>query len=310
MERIATIDIGTNTALLLVADVRDGNLEIVHEDERFVRLGEGVDANGHIGEAAIGRLMEAMTIYRGTAEAWGAERVLAAATSAARDATNREEVAEAVRKRTGIALRVISGEQEAALSFRGAVSAFGDLSGRCAVLDIGGGSTELIVGDVDSGELSYVRSIDLGAVRLTERCFAGQPPDEDDVEAAKTLIVEALESAGVPRSPDLPLVGAAGTPTALAMVHYDLSYDEVRCSLPTLRLADVQTWRDRLVRLTYEEVLALHDEAMPGRADVFPAGILLLDAFAARLGAGEVRVSPRGLRHGLAVVGEVVSNAT
>lgn len=302
MPRIAAIDVGTNTALLLVADVGDGGMEVIHEQERFVRLGEGVDANGHIGPDAQDRLVETLTLYRGAAEAWQADRIVAAATSAARDAANRDEVAVAVRKRTGIELRVVSGHEEAVLSFRGATSAFADLTGRCAVLDIGGGSTELIVGDAQgAGETRFVRSLDVGAVRLTERCFSAQPPPAAEIRAAAALVEEALAVGEVPRDTAMPLVGAAGTPTALAMVHCGIGLEAVRREPPSLAAGVVREWRDRLFTLTHAEVLALHDEAMPGRADVFHAGVLLLDAVMQRLGAERMRVSPRGLRHGLAL---------
>lgn len=296
--RIATIDVGTNTAKLLVADTSDGALRPLATDERYVRLGEGVDATGRVGEEALVRLRTALHAFQSAAAQHGAEVVALTGTSAARDADNRQAVVEFVREETGLTFEIIAGEEEAAWSFAGAASAFDDLQGRCVALDIGGGSTEVIVGDAD-GTVEARRSLDVGTVRLTERYFSSQPPAPREAEAATAFTREVL-SAAVDMPEGAPLIGAAGTATALARVH--LGDESEKAALPlTLAAADVRRWRERLLGLTPDEVLALHPDVMAIRADVFPAGVLILDVFMQQHGFEACRVSPRGLRHGLAL---------
>ena len=142
--RIATVDVGTNTALLLIGDVGDGRLDIVHEEDRYVRLGQGVDANRRLAPEAIGRVIAALTDYRARAEEFGADTVVIGATSASRDAQNLDELTARVRD-LGLDYQVIAGEVEALWTFRAACSAFPDLDAAC-VVDIGGGSTEIVTG--------------------------------------------------------------------------------------------------------------------------------------------------------------------
>ena len=146
--RVAAIDVGTNTALLLVADVVEGRVHPVHDEQRFVRLGEGVDAAGEVGPAPMRRLIEALEHYCREAERRGATRIVVGATSASRDASNAGEIVSLVRKETGLDYDILSGDEEARWSFVGAVSAFEDTVGEVVVLDVGGGSTEVIVGEV------------------------------------------------------------------------------------------------------------------------------------------------------------------
>ena len=304
--RIAVIDVGTNTALLLIAErTADGRLRALHEASRFVRLGEGVDAARRIGTAALERLRTALLDYRAQAEAWDAHPILVAGTSASRDAENRDELVAFVRHETGLRYEVLSGEDEARWSFEGAVSAFDERPGPCIVFDVGGGSTEVVAGTPgdarEPARLTFRRSLDVGAVRLTERCFEAQPPPPDGVEAARTLIDHALEAVPMP-APGTPLIGAAGTAVSLALVHHGA---RAWAGLPpgdvTLTRADVRRWRERLLAATFDEVLALNPAVMAGRADVFPAGVLVFERVMRRLGTPVCRISPRGLRHGLAL---------
>lgn len=291
--RLATIDLGTNTALLLVAEADAlGRLHPVHEEERFVRLGEGVDATRRLAEAAMARAIAVLADYAATAQALGAPVVAAAATSATRDATNRETFRARVREATGLALEVLSGDEEALWSFRGACSAFPELPAAC-VLDVGGGSTELVAGTT-TGAPPRRLSLDVGAVRLRERHFPTVPPPAEAVARAEAMVDDLLartDGLGV----GLPLVGAAGTVTALA--HLVAPEDPGR----PLAAATVRAWRDRLLALAPEEVAALDPPRLAGRADVFAAGVLIVDAVLRHLGADALRPSPRGLRHGLAL---------
>ncbi|MEM1043527.1 MAG: exopolyphosphatase [Bacteroidota bacterium] len=290
MTRIATIDVGTNTALLLVADVGGGRLEVVREADRYVRLGQGVDAEHRLAPEAMQRVIAALTDYKAIADDLGAEHVVIGATSASRDARNLGELTEQA-ARLGLDYQVISGEEEALWTFRAACSAYPDLD-RVCVIDIGGGSTEVVAGRAAEGEPRR-RSVDIGSVRLTERHFPELPPSAEAVQQAEAFAAEAFSGLRVEAS--LPLLGSSGTVRVLgALVHRQEPTAPVTA-------ATVRAWRDRLLGLSAAEVLAVHPDLLAGRSDVYAAGLLLLDAFMQRFGFEAVRPSPRGLRHGLAL---------
>lgn len=309
--RIAAIDVGTNTAQLLVADVVDGAIHRKHVAERFVRLGEGVDATGRIGTAALDRLRATLSEHRSTAETLGAETFVVGATSASRDAANREEVVRVVREETGLPYEILSGDEEATWSFAAACAPFDDLTGDCLVVDVGGGSTELVGGTDPSRHAPHAErairqrvSLDIGCIRLTERCFPSQPPDARAVTVADTAIRNALDA-----TPDLVLdgaappvvIGTAGTATALAHVVAgpESRFDPLNGTGTTLSAERIRHWRDVVLRCSIDEIRALHPEAMEGRADVFPVGVMILEAVLRHVGAQALRVSPYELRHGL-----------
>lgn len=288
--RVATVDIGTNTALLLVADVERGRMVPVYEEDRYVRLGQDVDAERRLAPEAVERVLNAIQAYKQKADALGATDFVIGATSASRDARNRDGLAARVRDELGLDYTVISGEEEALWSFRGACSAFPDLAAAC-VLDVGGGSTEIVTGRTD-GEPESV-SVDVGSVRLTERCFPSLPPPAEAVAAAERTVAAAFDGLGVDAA--LPLLGASGTTSALGRLATPSAPDA------SLTAGTVRAWRDRLLGLSADEVLALDPAVLSGRADVFAAGVLILAAFMERFGFAALRPSPRGLRHGLAL---------
>lgn len=301
--RIAAIDVGTNTAKLVVATWDGQALRTLAQKSRYVRLGEGVDSSGRINAAALQRLGDTLAEYKRTAEEAGADQVTVCGTSASRDAQNKAELVDYVRKATGLAYEIISGEEEALWSFAGTCSALADLDGPCAVVDIGGGSTEIVIGEPRRGrapDVRFRRSLQLGTVRMAERYFSGQPPSAAEAEAATTeacrLIAQAAAEAppAAPGGP-LPLLGGSGTVTVLACLS---GAARLPVALPR---ALVRRWRQKLLAMTYDEVLALHPRLMRPRADVFPAGVLILDALMDGFGFGACRVSPHALRHGLAL---------
>ena len=308
--RLATIDVGTNTAQLLVVEADGPTLRRVHAAERFVRLGEGVDAHGQIGPDARARLLDALQEHQRAARTHGAGRVVAAGTSALRDAANRDDVLEAVREAVGLTIEILSGKTEAAWSFAAACAAFDTLTGPCLVVDIGGGSTELIAGHDPTAHHPHTvdaitarASLDVGCVRLTERCFSAQPPADEEVDRARCLIDAALRDAALNAGAAPTLIGTAGTATALALVHAgpDSTWDALHGGGFALAHDDVQAWGERLLRMPVDDILALHPDAMAGRADVFPVGVLLLDRVMRHYDRDAVRVSPYELRHGLAL---------
>lgn len=304
--RIATIDVGTNTAQLLVAAVVNGTIRRLHVDNRFVRLGEGVDAHGRINEPAQERLVEALQAHQAMAREWEADTIVVGATSAWRDATNRDAVRRVVKEATGLSVDILSGKDEATWTFAAARDACPDVTGPAAVIDIGGGSTEIIVGTdptANDDAITYRRSLDMGTVRFTERFFKTQPPDPASVREAADAIDTILQKANPPVDDAVPLIGTAGTVVALALVEAgpEASPEHLLESPPTLEADTVRQWRERLMALSFDEVMALHPEAMHGRADVFPMGVLILDRFMAQFGISDCRVSPYQLRHGLAL---------
>jgi exopolyphosphatase/guanosine-5'-triphosphate,3'-diphosphate pyrophosphatase len=303
--RIAAIDVGTNTTQLLVADVDDGTVvRRVHTDERFVRLGEGVDASGRIGEAAIGRLIDALQAQRDQAEAHGAEMVTVGATSASRDAANQHAVIDRVRRETGLPYEILSGGEEAVWTFAAASDEHSSRTGSIIVIDIGGGSTELIAGRsgaVGPDATQHWCSLDIGCVRLTERFFDGQPPSQRAIRRAADCIDAALEDAALSVAPGAALIGTSGTTEALALAEAGPSstINGLNGAERVLSAVAVHRWCDAVLACTRDEVLALHPEAMHGRADVFPMGVLILDRFLRATDLDACWVSAHQLRHGL-----------
>lgn len=292
----AVIDLGTNTVLMVVGRLgADGSVELLDDVHGIARLGQGVDAGRRIGPEAAARVCGFLRRYRERAVSLGAGEVTAFGTSALRDAANREEFISQVEREVGIPLIPVSGAEEARLTFIGA--GFGlDLPPRYGVLDIGGGSTELAVGA--AGRLETSGSVDLGAVRLTERCFPDLPPTPVQVAAAR----EATDSllAGLPACPSgFPLVGVAGTVTTLGALDLGLTrFDAEELNGYRLTADRVKVWSDRLLGLSLAEARdlpAVDDD----RADIIAAGSLILRRALRQFGSDAILVSTRGLRYGL-----------
>jgi exopolyphosphatase/guanosine-5'-triphosphate,3'-diphosphate pyrophosphatase len=291
------IDLGTNTVLMVVGRRRaDGSVEVLDDVHGIARLGQGVDAQRRIGPAATDRVCSLLATYRDRALERGATHVRVYGTSALRDAANAADFAAAVQARTGLAVQVVTGPDEASLTFAGA--AFGlQVPSRYAVLDIGGGSTELALGRLGEAVETGL-SVDLGAVRLTERCFPALPPAASQVQAAVQL-ADRLLAILPPLPPTVPLVGVAGTVTTLGALDLGLTrFDAEELNGHRLTAARAVGWRDRLLRMGLDEARGLAPVAAD-RADIIAAGALILCCALARLGATEVIVSTRGIRYGL-----------
>ena len=227
MTRVAGIDCGTNSIRLLIADSHEahGGLVDVVREMRIVRLGQGVDRTGRLAPEALERTRVALADYAATIKEHGAQRVRMVATSATRDAQNRDEFVAMVHATLGVEPEVITGDEEAALSFRGAVGTLPGLRGPILLTDIGGGSTELVIGSPDgSGELR-ARSTDVGCVRMTERHLHDDPPTPVQVEAVVADVRAAVEAAGesVPLRDATVMVGVAGTVTTIAALALGLT---------------------------------------------------------------------------------------
>lgn len=306
--RVASIDVGTNTALLLVADVESGRIKtIVQEEERFVRLGEGVDSRRRIGPAAIERLRRVLEAYAILIKDAFAEQTVIGGTSASRDATNIDEIDEMVRSQLGVPYRVLSGEEEAACTFEGSLSMLPDLNGSCAVVDVGGGSTEIVVGRIEEGVASPETRIstDLGGVRITERFFRTEPPSGAAITDARAHVDQVLNEANLPVNGSLTLVASSGTARSLAMLIAGVStWDDVDGDSLDITFDDVRSWARRLLSMNTHDVLSLDPRLLGGRADIFPAGVMILEHVMARIGTESCVVSRGGLKEGLALEAE------
>jgi exopolyphosphatase/guanosine-5'-triphosphate,3'-diphosphate pyrophosphatase len=302
--RVAAFDCGTNSLRLLIADLDPGTgqaTELVRE-MRIVRLGQGVDQTGRISAESMERAFVALDEYAALVAEHAPEKIRFCATSAARDAENANEFTAAVRRRIGVEVEVIAGDVEARASYDGATRVLGITDARAVpilVLDIGGGSTELVLGTAD-GVVTAAQSLDIGSVRLTERHLRDDPPTQAQVDAVRADIDAALDGCLVDPSLARTVVGVAGTATTVAAGVLDLpAYDRSRVHLAELARDDVQATIDGLVRMTVAERRAL-GYMHPGRADVIAAGALILERILRRTGVGTVTVSESDILDGIA----------
>ncbi|GLX20925.1 hydrolase [Streptomyces lavendulae subsp. lavendulae] len=309
MTRVAGIDCGTNSIRLLVADCDPATGELVELDRRMtiVRLGQGVDRTGRLAPEALERTFAACREYAGVIKEFGAERVRFVATSASRDAENRDEFVRGVLDILGVEPEVISGEQEAEFSFTGATKelvAHEHLERPFLVVDIGGGSTEFVVGE---DRVRAARSVDVGCVRMTERHLVvdgevTDPPTGAQIAAMRADIEAALDLAAetVPLAQARTLVGLAGSVTTVAAIALGLdAYDWSAIHHSRISYEQVREISERMLTATHDERAAI-PVMHPGRVDVIGAGALVLLAIMERIGATEVVVSEHDILDGIA----------
>ncbi|MEU6736609.1 Ppx/GppA phosphatase family protein [Streptomyces physcomitrii] len=309
MTRVAAVDCGTNSIRLLVADADPATGRLTDLDRRMeiVRLGQGVDRTGRLAPEALERTFAACRQYAAIVKEHGAERLRFLATSASRDAENRADFVAGVREILGVEPEVITGAQEAEFSFTGAtreLTGRTDLATPYLVVDIGGGSTEFVVGDRG---VRAARSLDIGCVRMTERHLVHEgritdPPTETQIAAVQGDIEAALDEAErtVPLREARTLVGLAGSVTTLAGIALDLpAYDSAVIHHSRISYAQVDAITDRLLRATHAERAAV-PVMHPGRVDVIGAGALILRGIMDRCGATEVVVSEHDILDGIA----------
>jgi exopolyphosphatase/guanosine-5'-triphosphate,3'-diphosphate pyrophosphatase len=308
--RVAAVDCGTNSIRLLIADVVDGRLHDVHREMRIVRLGEGVDATGEFAPAALARTREALTDYAALMREHSVPKVRMVATSAARDAGNRSEffamTAEVLGSVVpGAVAEVITGTEEAALSFQGAVGELDDAAGPFVVVDLGGGSTEVVVGDAGGVKASF--SADIGCVRLRERCLHSDPATADEIVAARAAARDGLLQAlrVVPVEGARTWVGVAGTMTTLAALGQGMTtYDPEAIHLSRVGFDDLLKVCEDLVAMTYKQRAAL-GPMHEGRVDVIGGGAIIVEELArelrSRAGITELVVSEHDILDGIAL---------
>ena len=297
--RVAAIDCGTNSIRLLIADIDGNNFREVVRDMEIVRLGQGVDETGQFHPDAIARTLAAVDKFAAEIAKRGVEKIRFCATSATRDAANRHLFVDGVRERLGIELEVISGDEEAALSFAGAIKDLDSSNGPFLVVDIGGGSTEFVFG---TSTVEAARSVNIGCVRMTERHFASDPAKSEQIEAARTDIQAAIAQAAavVPITQAKTLVAVAGTATTVAAAALELpEYDRYAIHLSRISAQQTHDAATMFANTSREQRLQL-GYMHPGRVDVIAAGALVLSEIMKATGATEFIASESDILDGMA----------
>jgi len=297
--RVAAIDCGTNSIRLLIADIHDGQFKEVHRQMEIVRLGQGVDKNKAFDPEAIERTLKVTGEYARVIAAKGVEKIRFCATSATRDASNRQIFIDGVKAILGIEPEVIPGEEEAALSFMGATKELSVLDGPFLVVDIGGGSTEFVLG---TDRVEAARSVNIGCVRMAERHLNQQPPTLDSVASATRDIDEAILEAAkdVAITSAKSLVCVAGTATTVAAAALELSeYDRYAIHLSRIPAQKVHDVAAVFQAMSREEIAAL-GYMHPGRVDVITSGSLVLSRVLRATGATEFIASESDILDGIA----------
>jgi exopolyphosphatase/guanosine-5'-triphosphate,3'-diphosphate pyrophosphatase len=299
VRRLSAIDIGTNTILMLIADIETtGEIHTIRDEHVIARLGKGVDEKRMILPETFERVFSFLAEYKRIHDAEHSGQIFACGTSALRDAANRKEFIEFIKARLGFEISILSGDEEAYLTYVGAISEFTDLdqTHKYSVIDIGGGSTEIVTGQGQQVESTF--SLDIGSVRLTERFLKSSPPHPEGLEEAqlyiRTKILDLVDPPG-----DARCIGVAGTLTTLAAIDLQLSvYDRDRVSGHVLTFDTIERIYSRLKGKRLEELIAI-PQILPQRADIILAGILILKEVMAKIGAVRITASDRGLRYGI-----------
>ncbi len=309
-DRVAAIDCGTNSIRLLIAEREGGRLRDLHREMRIVRLGEGVDATGRFSAGALDRTRAALVDYADLLRNHGVPKMRMVATSATRDAANRDQFFAMTAAVLGAVIpgavaEVITGAEEAELSFHGAVGELDSSAAPFVVVDLGGGSTEVVLGD--GGGVQASHSADIGCVRMTERCLHSDPPTAAEVASARTVVHERLAEAlrVVPVQQARTWVGLAGTFTTIAALANGLdTYDSEAIHLSRVRFADLLPVCDQLIRMSRSQRAAL-GPMHEGRVDVIGGGAIVVEELAAalaeRAGLDELIVSEHDILDGIAL---------
>jgi exopolyphosphatase/guanosine-5'-triphosphate,3'-diphosphate pyrophosphatase len=307
MRRIAVVDLGTNTTRLLVADVEDGTVQELDRRSIVTRLGEGVDSSGRLADAAVERVLAACADYRRAIDELSAEHVVGVATSAVRDAANGDELLARLRDDHGIDARTISGDEEARLTFLGATSAR-SAHGRVLVLDIGGGSTEFVVGS-PGADPDFHASTRAGSVRQTERHLTGDPPPPDDLaslaEELRAIVVSDVPAqirGAVSRG-----IAVAGTATSLAAIDQEIDHRAGAVDGYELRLAACERMLALLAEMPLERrrgVTGLD----PDRAPTIVAGAVILVEAMRAFGLEAMETSEADILHGVALTANAANS--
>ncbi|GIL17242.1 MAG: phosphatase [Oligoflexia bacterium] len=299
--KVAALDLGSNTFLLLICEVNKDRIEKIYEDQvQVVRLGQGVNKTKKFHPEALQRAERCLSEFSKTIAKHRPEKILAMATSAARDVVNGQRLFE-LGEKYKIPIQIIPGEKEAQISYEGATSGNPESPSRKLVIDIGGGSTELILGQGQN--IIFAESIDVGCVRLKEMCISQYPVPatefqnlKSEIEHRARVTIQKIQEIGEITE----LLAVAGTPTELARVQIGGDYDPQKIDGYKLRLQDLQKWQERLKDHTTAEVVEKYNLSA-GRADVILIGVMILIHICEKFRLNEIVVSTRGVRHGVAL---------
>ncbi len=300
----ASIDIGTNSVLLLVARIEEGALSVLEERHEVPRLGRGVDEQRNLSEESMQRVLNVLMGYRQFLKEnypVCAEGTVITATSAVRDSGNRDLFIQRIQKETGWTVRLLSGGEEAKTTYSGALSVL-DISQtddkRYVIIDIGGGSTEVAIGNARS--LESGRSYDMGSVRFSERFLKGAPPAKNQMEELKKEVRTLLEQGGEYSPANTELVGVAGTVTSIAAIEQKLElYHPDRLNGVSLSLDTISHYANTFSAMLPEKIEENYPLFLKGRGDVILGGLLILQQFMEYYGFSELTVSTGGIRHGI-----------
>jgi exopolyphosphatase/guanosine-5'-triphosphate,3'-diphosphate pyrophosphatase len=292
--RYAIIDIGTNTCLLLIAEFQNDRLITISERQEIPRLGKGVDSQKNISRDAFERVLSVLKKYTEISESFETDAIFAIGTSFLRDSANSNEFIDYVNEATGIEIKILSGEDESILSYKGTVFDFENME-EYAVIDIGGGSTEI---SYLEERYHYKVSMDVGSLRIKERFFS-EKPSENEINSAKSFVNTNLKSLDVDGLCKKSLIGVAGTLTTLSAIKLCLeNFDAQKVHKTVLVYEEIENIFNRLIKMSYEEILKIGDY-MKGRGDIITSGILILLQIMTFLKSNEIYVSTKGLRYGV-----------
>ena len=297
----ASIDIGTNSVLLLIAEQTEKGLQVLEEAQRLPRLGSMVDSNRLLAKESMNKVLEALSEYVAIIQKYGDEvlaRTLVTATSAVRDAANKQEFLTLVKETVGFQVLILSGEEEAKYTYLGAISQTKVESDSIMIVDIGGGSTELAIGN--STNLLRGISINMGSVRFNERFLLHNPPYQREIGECRRSIEALLRATQLRFPSNTQVVAVSGTATSLAAIDQQLfPYRSSGINNYHLNNDKLATFIRLFSIHTFEYLLDLHPEVMKGRVDVFLAGLLILEGVLRYARAEEFIVSNGGIRHGI-----------
>ena len=297
----ASIDIGTNSVLLLIAEQTEKGLQVLEEAQRLPRLGSMVDSNRLLAKESMNKVLEALSEYVAIIQKYGDEvlaNTVVTATSAVRDAANKQEFLTLVKETVGFQVLILSGEEEAKYTYLGAISQTKVESDSIMIVDIGGGSTELAIGN--STNLLRGISINMGSVRFNERFLLHNPPYQREIGECRRSIEALLRATQLRFPSNTQVVAVSGTATSLAAIDQQLfPYRSSGINNYHLNNDKLATFIRLFSIHTFEYLLDLHPEVMKGRVDVFLAGLLILEGVLKYARAEEFIVSNGGIRHGI-----------
>lgn len=301
----STIDIGTNTILMLIAEYENGIIKTILDIQRVPRLGKGVDANRNILPESIQKAIDILVEYSDISEDHNSEKITATATSFIRDSHNKEEFLNAVRLNTDIEIEILSGSDEAKWTFAGGVYDKLGTGARLTTIDIGGGSTEITTSSSPVSSINELlqlqlsgKSMNIGSVRINEKFLSHHPPAFDDIMNAENFINEHLKEIDFDIS-GTELIGVAGTVTTLGAIVLGLDkFEASKVDGLLITITEIENVLGRLTPMPIEELYGMGDY-MTGRADIVIPGILILKCFMKKFGFDKVKVSTKGLRYGV-----------